>query len=70
MEINYSDERILKILEIAEAKRLAQKQCLDKIDLNELKKDNIYLAKFNYDKCVSSSGFPKNNSTNKSIYNY
>lgn len=57
--INYADERIINILNKAESKSAAQRECLEQIDLGSITNSNLGESKYFYHKCMNEKGFPQ-----------
>ncbi len=68
--INFDDQRIKVLLEKSEESFIAQKECINIIDVSSLSKESLGEAKLNYHKCMNEKGFGNDNFTYKHTRSY
>ena len=62
-QIDYTNSKVIEVIKKAELKGLAQKSCIEQIDLLAINKNNLGEAKYNYEKCMQENGFGRTDYT-------
>ena len=61
--IDYSNSKVLAVLEKSNEKRKAQRECINQVDLSALTNNDLGENKMKYDECMKSAGFERKDFT-------